>query len=156
MLEYNICSSPVATLSWGKLADSGLSPLQLPIWKSQDAKSSLFFSFPSSALFSFFNYLNKRKRSTTNLGVVEAGPKSKLMPRLVFFSVRVCYHRREATLFHRQLWQRLSPSVSCWEHHGARCSVGNEVTRVALLTATSRQLPPTVSYTHTQLKKWDS
>jgi len=35
------------------------------------------------------------------------------------------------------LWQRLSPSVSCWEHHGARCNLGNEVARAYKKTETA-------------------
>lgn len=44
--------------------------------------------------------------------------------------------------------RKLSPSVSCWEYHGARCNVGNEVTRFTapLLHAThpSPHLIPTL------------
>lgn len=35
--------------------------------------------------------------------------------------------RREDTLPPTALWQRLSPSVICWEYRWARCNLGNEV-----------------------------
>lgn len=35
--------------------------------------------------------------------------------------------RREHSLPPTALWQRLSPSVICWEYRWARCNLGNEV-----------------------------
>ena len=71
----------VGEVSWQRIVP----PTAPNLEESGCEKQFVLFLFLLLLLLFLFSELNKRRRSTANLGVVEAGPKSKLMPRLVFF-----------------------------------------------------------------------